>query len=86
MGGELALGGEAAVQAVEHGVEGVAEFPDFVVRSGQVEPFVQGVVGVDPLGGGGDLGEAVQRATAGPPGEQCGECGEEGQEEQGPYQ
>jgi hypothetical protein len=68
VGDEAALAVEGAVEALQHGVEGVGQVLELVVGPLQGDALLQVAVG-DPAGGGGDVLQRPQR----PPGQQPAE-------------
>ena len=82
VGDEPALAVEGAVEAFQHGVEGVGEIFDLVVGAGQGDSFVQAAVG-DSAGGGGDVLQRPQCPAGQQPAEPSGRGAEDAEGHQG---
>ena len=82
VGDETPLGVERGLQPGEQVVEGVAEFLELVVGSGQGQALVQ-AAGGDPPGGGGDRAQRAQHPSGDEPAESDGGDRDDGQGDAG---
>jgi hypothetical protein len=85
VGDEAALTVEGAVEPFQHGVEGVGEVFDLVVRPGERDAFVQAAIG-DAARGRGDLLQRVQGPAGHEPSEPTGKQPNGGERDQRPDQ